>query len=35
MYMDMKSHSDFISSYLAQVFIANGIKTKVFVFDHN
>ena len=35
MYMDSQSQSDFINNYLAEAFIANGIQTKVFVFDHN
>jgi len=33
--MDAASQTDFINNYLAPAFITLGIKTKVFVFDHN
>jgi len=33
--MDAVAQTDFINNYLAPAFISLGIKTKVFVFDHN
>jgi len=35
MFMDQYEQTDFLNNHLAPAFLNNGIKTKVFVFDHN
>ena len=35
MYMSWEEEREFIRTALGPLFVANGIKTKIYVFDHN